>query len=57
MKTDIILLAIVGLVRSEDALTPVPVGTYDECGLKAIPFYWPKTCPATDCCSLEVNDK
>ena len=56
MITDILLMAIVGLVRSEEALVPIPVGTYDRCDIKATPSYWPKTCPSTDCCSIANSD-
>ena len=40
------------IVSSVSALDPIPVGTYDKCSTTdGYPKYWPKTCPATDCCS------
>ena len=40
------------IISSVSAIDTIPVGTYDRCDLAGgYPKYWPKSCPATDCCS------
>ena len=49
---------LLSIIASVSALEPVPVGSYDRCALSADgdahPRYFPKSCPATDCCSTAV---
>ena len=44
------------LVSSVSAIDTVPVGTYDRCDLAGgFPYFYPKSCPSTDCCSSAAS--